>query len=137
LESNLGTQKLLARLAGIYASLTLLLVAVGFYGVMSSRAARRRNEFGIRLALGATRGHIHRLIVGQTLAILLAGVVPGAILSMVAVRAAAHFLYGSANSNAIAIVAATVILVLAGSIAVLIPASRAASADPLESLRSE
>ena len=58
LNGDLGTEKLLARLAGIYASLTLLLVAIGFYGVMSSRTARRKSEFGIRLALGATRRHI-------------------------------------------------------------------------------
>jgi hypothetical protein len=63
LNGDLGTEKLLARLAGIYASLTLLLVAIGFYGVMSSRTARRKSEFGIRLALGATRRHIQMLIV--------------------------------------------------------------------------
>lgn len=49
LNGFLGTEKLLARLAGVYASLTLVLVAIGFYGVMSSRTARRKNEFGIRL----------------------------------------------------------------------------------------
>ena len=63
LNGDLGTEKLLARLAGIYASLTLLLVAIGFYGVMSSRAARRKSEFGIRLALGATRRNIQMLMV--------------------------------------------------------------------------
>ena len=66
LNGDLGTEKLLARLAGIYAILTLMLVAIGFYGVMSSRTARRKSEFGIRLALGATRGHVQVLIVGQT-----------------------------------------------------------------------
>ena len=68
LNGGLGTEKLLARLAGVYAGLTLLLVAIGFYGVMSSRTSRRKSEFGIRLALGATRGNIQMLIVGQTVA---------------------------------------------------------------------
>jgi predicted permease len=137
LNGDLGTERLLARLAGVYASLTLLLVAIGFYGVMSSRTARRRNEFGIRLALGATRGNIQMLIVGQTARILLAGILPGAFLSVVAVRTASHFLYGSVSANSTAIIAASLVLALAGSIATFIPARRAAFADPLESLRSE
>ena len=137
LNGDLGSEKLLARLAGIYASLTLLLVAIGFYGVMSSRAARRRSEFGIRLALGATRRQIQMLIVGQTARILLAGILPGAILSILAVRTAAHFLYGSISANSLAILAAGLLLAIAGSVAALIPARRAAFADPLETLRSE
>jgi len=137
LNGDLGTETLLARLAGIYSSLTLLLVGIGFYGVMSSRAARRKAEFGIRLALGATRGHIHRLIVGQTARILLAGMLPGALLSILAVRAASHVLYGSVTANSFAILAASLVLALAGTLATFIPARRAAQADPLEALRSE
>jgi predicted permease len=137
LDGDLGTEKLLARLAGIYGSLTLLLVAIGFYGVMSSRTLRRRSEFGIRLALGATRRHIQSLIVGQTMRILLAGIVPGGILSILAVRTVGHFLYGSVSANSLAIIAASAILAFAGSVATLIPARRAALADPLETLRSE
>jgi predicted permease len=137
LDGDLGSEKLLARLAGVYASLTLLLVAIGFYGVMSSRAMRRKSEFGIRLALGATRGHIQMLIVGQTARILLAGILPGAILSILAVRAASHFLYGSVSANSLAIIAASLVLAIAGSVATLIPARRAAFSDPLETLRSE
>jgi predicted permease len=137
LSGDLGTEKLLARLAGIYASLTLLLVAIGFYGVMSSRAARRKSEFGLRLALGATRRHIQMLIVGQTARILLAGILPGAVLSIFAVSTASHLLYGSVSANSFAIIAASFVIALAGSIATIIPARRAALADPLETLRSE
>jgi hypothetical protein len=137
LNGDLGTEKLVARLAGVYASLTLLLVAVGFYGVMSSRTARLRSEFGIRLALGATRSNIQILIIGQTGRILVAGILPGAVLSILAVRAASHFLYGTVSTNLLSIVAASFVLALAGSIATLIPARRAASADPLDTLRSE
>ena len=94
-------------------------------------------EFGIRLALGATRRHIQMLIVGQTARILLVGILPGAILSHFAVRTAGHFLYGSVTANSFAIVAAGIVLALAGSVVTLIPARRAAFADPLEALRSE
>jgi hypothetical protein len=137
LNGDLGTQRLLARLAAVYAGLTLLLVAIGFYGVMSSRTARRKSEFGIRLALGATRRHIQSLIVGQTASILLAGILPGAVLSILGVRAASHFLYGSVGANSLAIPAAALVLAIAGSVAAFIPARRAAMADPLETLRSE
>jgi predicted permease len=137
LDGDLGTETLLARLAGIYAGLTLLLVAIGFYGVMSSRTARRRSEFGIRLALGSTRGHIQMLIVGQTARILVAGILPGAFLSIFAVRMASHFLYGSVSANSLAVIAASSALAVAGLAAVLIPARRAAYTDPLEALRGE
>ncbi len=137
LSDGLGTEKLLARLAGIYASLTLLLVAIGFYGVMSSRTTRRMAEFGIRLALGASRRQMQMLIVGQTARILLAGILPGIFLSVLAVRISSHFLYGSVGANSLAIVVASLVLALAGAVATLVPARRAAFADPLESLRSE
>jgi hypothetical protein len=137
LNGDLGTERLLARLAGIYASLTLLLVGIGFYGVMSSRVARRKSEFGIRLALGATRRHIQMLMVNQTAGVMIAGILPGAILSAIAMRTAGHFLYGSMTANSLAIVAAGLVLALAGAVATLIPARRAAAVDPLETLRSE
>jgi ABC-type lipoprotein release transport system permease subunit len=137
LDGDLGTEKLLARLAGIYASLTLLLVAIGFYGVMSSRTARRMSEFGIRLALGASRRHIEMLIVGQTARIILASILPGVILSIFAVRMASHLLYGSVSANFLVIIAASLVLVSAGLVATLIPARRAAYSDPLETLRGE
>jgi len=137
LNGDLGTEKLLARLAGIYASLTLLLVAIGFYGVMSSRTARRMTEFGIRLALGATRRDIEMLIFGQTARILLSGILPGAILAVLAVHLASHLLYGSVSANSLAIIAASLVLACASSVATFVPARRAAFADPLESLRSE
>ena len=77
------------------------------------------------------------LIVSQTLRVLLAGILPGAILSALVVRTASHFLYGSVSANSLAILAASLVLALAGSVATLIPARRAALADPAETLRSE
>ena len=137
LNGDLGTEKLVARLAGVYASLTLLLVGIGFYGVMSSRAERRKGEFGIRLALGATRGHIRALILGQAARVVFAGILPGAVLSISAVRIASHLLYGSVRANSLAIIVASLVLTLAGTTATLIPARRAMRAEPLDSLRRE
>ena len=77
------------------------------------------------------------LIIGQTARILIAGILPGTILSFLAVRTAGHFLYGSVSANSLAIIAASLVLACAGSVATLIPARRAAFADPLETLHGE
>jgi ABC-type antimicrobial peptide transport system permease subunit len=77
------------------------------------------------------------LIVGQTARILFGGILPGAVLSVLAVRTASHFLYGSVSANSLAILAASIVLGVAGSMAAFIPARRAASADPSETLRNE
>jgi predicted permease len=137
MNDSLGTEKLLARLASIYAGLTLLLVGIGFYGVMSSRTSRRKSEFGIRLALGASRQHIRMLVVKQTASILLAGIVPGLLLSFLAIRMARHLLFGSPGANSTSIAGAALVLILAGLSASIIPSRRAGLADPLETLRSE
>src|SRR5579862_2840059 len=137
MNDGLGTDKLLARLAAVYATLTLLLVSIGFYGVMSSRTSRRKSEFGIRLALGATRRHVHMLIVRQTAGILFAGIAPGLLLSAAAMRLARHLLFGSSAANSAAIIGSGVILVMAGALATILPARRAGLADPLDVLRSE
>jgi predicted permease len=137
MNDSLGTEKLLARLAGIYAGLTLLLVGIGFYGVMSSRTARRRSEFGIRLALGATRRNIRMLVLKQTASILLAGIAPGLLLSFAALRVARNLLFGSRGLDWASLVGATAVLILAGLAATILPSRRAGLADPLETLRGE
>jgi predicted permease len=137
LNDGLGPQKLLARLASVYAGLTLLLVGIGFYGVMSFRTSRRKSEFGIRLALGASRRQIRMLILKQTANILLTGIVPGLLLSVLAVHLARPMIVGSSSGHWAAVAGGTVVLTLAGLIATIIPSLRAALADPLEILRSE
>jgi ABC-type lipoprotein release transport system permease subunit len=137
MNDSLGTEKLLARLAAIYAGLTLLLVGIGFYGVMSYRTTRRKTEFGIRLALGATRQHLRILVAEQTARILLAGVAPGLLISVLAIHMARHLLFGSMSTNSLAVAGATVMLIIVGLLATIIPSHRAVLADPLETLRSE
>jgi predicted permease len=137
LNEGLGTEKLLARLASVYAGLTLLLVGIGFYGVMSSRTSRRKSEFGVRLALGATRRQIEALILRQTARVLLVGMAPGLLLSIATIWLTRHLLFGSVSANSVAVVGAAVVLAIAGFLATMIPARRAALADTLETLRSE
>ena len=136
-SDGLSTEELLARLTSVFGALTLALAALGFYGLLSFRVARRTSEIGIRMALGATRVQVQTLFVMQTLAILLAGLVPGAALSLVMAWLARKLLYGAAAMNIGALAFAVCVLVAVGLLATFIPARRAASIDPMHALRAE
>jgi len=137
LDDVLTAQTILARLTGILAGLTLALAALGFYGVVAYRVARRRNEIGIRMALGATRGSVRSLVLGQTGMILLAGLAPGLILAQLAMHGARSLLYGAGGVNWAMLGMATAALMSAGVTGTLVPAWRAARVDPMEALRME
>jgi len=137
LQDGLTQQKLLARLTGVLAGLTLALAALGFYGVMSYRVARRRSEIGIRMALGATRADVRTLILRQTLLIVLLGIVPGIVLTETAAHAAGSLLYGTATSNWSILALAALVLAGVGFLATLVPAQRASRVEPMEALRAE
>jgi predicted permease len=136
-HDGLTTEELLARLTSVFGGLTLALAALGFYGLLSFRVARRTSEIGIRMALGATRTQVRALFVRQTVAILLAGVIPGAAMSFGMFSLAHKLLYGATIMNAWALAFAACVLGAVGLLATLIPAHRAASVDPMQALRSE
>ena len=136
-HDGLSTEDLLARLTSIFSAITLALAALGFYGLLSFRVARRTSEIGIRIALGAQRNQVRALFVRQTLAILLAGAIPGAALAVITGYLARKLLYGTATMNLWAISSAFFVLAATGVLATLVPAHRAASVDPMQSLRSE
>lgn len=137
LNDGLTQQKLLARLTGVLAGLTLALAALGFYGVMSYRVAQRRSEIGIRLALGATRWQVHTMILRRTLLVVVAGAGPGLAFALAGVRATRSLLVGASSSNLAIILISILMLAGVGILATMIPARRAALADPAEVLRAE
>ena len=136
-HDGLSTEELLARLTSVFAALTLTLAAIGFYGLLSFRVARRASEIGIRMALGATRTQVRALFVRQTLGILLAGAIPGTALALATGYLARNLLYGAGVMNLGALCFAFGVLAATGVVATLVPAHRAASIDPIEALRSE
>jgi predicted permease len=136
-SGNLSSEELLARLTSVFGVLSLALAALGFYGLLSFRVARRASEIGIRMALGATRGQVQTLFLAETLAILLIGFVPGAVLSLIMASVARKLLYGAATMNGWAVAFSVCVLVAAGLVATSIPARRAASIDPMQALRGQ
>jgi putative ABC transport system permease protein len=124
-------------LIGIFAALALVLAAIGLYGVISQSVAHRRQEIGIRMALGAARGAIARMVLIEGLALAAIGIVVGIAVSLAATRVLAGFLFGvtATNVSTYAIVALAIgVLAAAASYG---PARRAMRADPAVVLRSE
>jgi ABC-type antimicrobial peptide transport system permease subunit len=136
-HDGLSTEQLLAKLTSVFGALTLAMAALGFYGLLSFRLARRTSEIGIRIAVGATRAQVAALFLRQTMAILLAGAIPGLALALVTGHMARKLLYGAGTMDLWAIGLAFCVLAATGVIATLVPAHRAASIDPMQALRNE
>jgi ABC-type antimicrobial peptide transport system permease subunit len=112
-------------------------VIVGLYGIIAYLAMSRRNEIGIRLSLGSTRARIVRLVLGDTLWMMAAGLAIGLPLAMLAMRAAAALLFGLTPTDMRTVVGATLLLASAAAVAGALPAWRAARIRPDVALRSE
>ena len=137
LQDGLTTEQLLARLTTIFGALALALAALGFYGLLSFRVARRTSEIGIRMALGATRSQVQSLFLRQTTFILFAGIIPGAAMSLTLKSVLNKLIDSPDSTNPWPLTIAVIVLAAAGLLATIIPARRAASINPTEALRSE
>jgi putative ABC transport system permease protein len=137
IEEGLLRDRLMARLSGFFGGLAVLLAVIGLYGVISYMVARRRNEIGIRMSLGAGRGSIIALVLRESLLLLAIGLTVGIGLALVVSQAAASLLFGLKPNDAGTLVMATETLAVIALAASYVPALRAASLDPLEALRHE
>jgi ABC-type antimicrobial peptide transport system permease subunit len=129
-------ERAVASLAGLFAIVALLLAAVGLYGVTAYAVARRTNEIGIRMALGADRASVVHLVLRGASNRVLIGLLLGIPLAIGAGRLIAANLYGVASWDPLALSAASALAICA-LFAALIPASRAACISPVEALRTE
>ena len=122
---------------GLFAGLALLLGAVGVYGVVSYAVTRRRAEFGIRMALGAAPGRVLALVVRTGMLPVVIGAAAGIVASIGLSRLVRGFLYEVSPTDALSLLAAASVVLLAGVVAALVPAWRAGSVSPVEALRSD
>ena len=124
-------------LAATFAMLALALAAIGIYGVMAYTVSQRTTEFGVRMALGAARSEVFRLVLGDALKLTIAGVVVGIAGSWLLSRSLGALKYGIPGADPVTLAVTSTALILVAVIASLVPARRATSVDPIEALRAE
>ncbi len=133
----ISQSRMFAALSSFFGLLALVLVAIGLYGVMSYTVARRTHEIGVRVALGAERGDIFRLVMRENLWLSLAGVIIGVPASLVVTRLITSQLFGLEPHDPLTITLVTLLLLAVMTLAGYLPARRAARVDPLIALRYE
>jgi predicted permease len=136
-DDSLSARRSPALLAGIFAVSALLLATVGLYGVMAFAVAQRTKEFGVRIALGAQTGDILKLVFAEGMALAMAGLLAGIVLSLFLTRYMASLLFGITPNNALAFSSVAAVIALVVCIACLLPARRATKVDPMTALRTD
>jgi ABC-type antimicrobial peptide transport system permease subunit len=126
-----------AWLLTLFGAVALLLATVGLYGVVAYSVARRRREIGVRIALGATRADVMRLVLGQGMRLGLAGVVAGGVVAALATRFASTLLFNVSPTDPLAFLCAAAVLLATTLVASYLPARRSSSVDPNAALRYE
>ena len=135
--SELWRERLTARLTGIFALVALGLAAIGVYAVVAYSVARRTREFGVRMALGATRGAVVLLALSEALRPVLVGSIIGLLLALASSRLIQTFLFDVSAVDPLALTGAVVALVLVATGAAWLPARRASRLDPVAALRRD
>ena len=140
IQSSLAPRRFAMMLLGSFAALALLLAGIGLYGVTAYAVGQRTNEMGIRMALGAHKRDVFRLVVGQGLRLALVGVAIGATATLMLVRLLSSFsqlLYGVGGSDPVTLAAVAIVLLGVAFLACYIPARRAMRVAPIVALRYE
>jgi predicted permease len=137
INRSLVQQTLVARLASFFGLLALLLACIGLYGVMSYGVARRTNEIGIRMALGARNRSVLWLVLREALLLVAIGLVVGVFASLALTKTAESLLYDLKPNDPLTIALAMVLLATVAAVAGYLPARRAARVDPMTALREE
>jgi ABC-type antimicrobial peptide transport system permease subunit len=137
IDRSLNQQRLIARVALFFGLLALLLACIGLYGVMSYAVARRTNEIGIRMALGAPRNNVLWLILREVFLLVGTGLVLGIGAALATTRTAETLLFGLKPNDPLTMIGAAMLLLLVAALSGFLPARRAARVNPMVALREE
>ncbi|HYL65438.1 MAG TPA: ABC transporter permease [Candidatus Methylomirabilis sp.] len=137
ISASLAQPRIITQITGLFAGFALLLAGIGIYGVIAYSVSIRKQEMGIRLALGARPSDILRLVVGQGMRITLIGVVLGVVFSLALTRLLASLLFGVRATDPLVFSAAAIVLLVTALFACSLPALRATRVDPIVVLRCE
>jgi predicted lysophospholipase L1 biosynthesis ABC-type transport system permease subunit len=137
IDRSIGQEIAFARLCTSFAILALAIACVGLYGTVSYNVARRTGEIGIRMALGAPRAGVVRMVLREVLVLVSGGVAIGAIAALAASRLVTSFLYGLKANDPLTLSLAVTILLGSALLAAYAPARRASRIDPMAALRHE
>jgi predicted permease len=137
IQDGLVRERLMAVLSGLFGVVAAILAAVGLYGVVSYFVAQRRNEIGIRVALGARKGQLIRMVMRESALMLLPGLSIGLGISLIATRGASTLLFGIKPYDPMTLMVSGALLVCIAAAASFLPARRAAGVEPMTALRHE
>jgi putative ABC transport system permease protein len=136
-DRYLATPKLTATLLAVFAGLALLVTMSGISGVIATSVSQRTQEFGVRMALGASRDRVLALVLQQGLALVLAGLAAGVAASIALTRLLSTYLFDTKPTDPIIFMAVCLLFLAAGALACLGPAWRATRVDPMLALRAD
>jgi len=137
LDQGFAPSRFRSGLLALFAGLALLLALAGLYGVMSYTVAQRRGEIGVRMAMGAQRGQVVRLILAQGLWLVLPGILIGAAFALASSKLFVSLVYGVKPTDPATFAAVALLLAIVALLAMYVPARRAAAVDPMLALRNE
>ena len=136
-DAGVATARFAFFLVGLFAALAIALAAIGTYGVISYSVSRRTHEFGLRMALGANRWQVVRLVLGQSALLTITGVVLGLLGALALGRVLRSLIYEVSPADPVTFAAVALLVFAVASLACYLPARRATEADPMAALRAE
>jgi predicted permease len=137
IERRFAQEKTFAVAYALFGGVAVALAAVGLFGLMSYSVARRTNEIGIRMALGARREDVLRLVLGESMVLVVTGVVLGVATALAASRLVTKLLFGLAPTDLLSVLGAVLVMMLVSVTAGYLPARRASRVDPMVALHAE
>jgi ABC-type antimicrobial peptide transport system permease subunit len=137
IERRFAQEKIFAQAYAWFGGLALLIASIGLFGLMSYTVARRTNEIGIRMALGADRRTVLAMVMRESLVLVVVGVVLGAASALAAGRLVESLLFGLPATDAVTLAGAVIVMVAVSALAGYLPARTAAGVDPMIALRYE